>query len=310
MGFMTLLRRSWQQRSPDRRRRLPPVSSPDQAARLPRVAATRYVTPLREGGSLPAVMEADDLGTYVVKFRGAGQGPKALVAEVISGELARGLGLAVPDLVTVALDPALAPGEPDQEIQDLLRASAGVNLGVDFLPGALDFDAARAQVDGALAGRVLWFDALVANADRSWRNPNLLWWHGVLYLIDHGATLTFQHRWESAGAAVTRPYDAAEHALIGCAPRVADADAELAPRVTPELLSRAVAAVPDEWLLPEGEYPTSAALRAAYAGWLERRLAGRETWLPGLVAAAERGTAGRAPATRRAPGGLGRGPGS
>ncbi len=135
------------------------------------------MTPLREGGSLPAVMEADDLGTYVVKFRGAGQGRKALVAEIICARLARACGLAVPELVTVDLDPALAPGEPDQEIQDLLRASDGLNLGVDFLPGALEFETGAATVDPALAGRIVWFDALVANADRSGRNPNMLLWH-------------------------------------------------------------------------------------------------------------------------------------
>ena len=169
---------------------------------LPQVRATSYVTPLREGGSLPAVMEADDLGTYVVKFRGAGQGPKALIAEIICAGIARACGLAVPDLVLVDLDPALAPGEPDQEIQDLLRASAGTNLGVDFLPGALEFETGAATVEPGLAGRILWFDALVGNADRSWRNPNMLRWHNALYLIDHGATLTFQHRWDSAPAAV------------------------------------------------------------------------------------------------------------
>jgi hypothetical protein len=158
---------------------------------LPRVQAIRYVTPLREGGSLPAVMEADDLGTYVVKFHGAGQGRKALIAEIISAGLARACGLLVPDLVMVDLDAALAPGEPDQEIQDLLRASHGLNLGVDFLPGALDFETGAATVEAPLAGRIMWFDALVSNADRSWRNPNMLLWHGGLYLIDYGATLTF-----------------------------------------------------------------------------------------------------------------------
>ena len=180
---------------------------------LPHVVAIRYVTPLREGGSLPGLMEADDLGTYVVKFRGAGQGRKALIAEVVSARLARACGLAVPDLVTVEVDPALAPGEPDQEVQDLLRASPGLNLGVDYLPGALDFDTAMGGVDQALAGRVMWFDALVGNADRSWRNPNMLLWHGKLYLIDHGATLTFHHRWETAAASVARPDAEAQHLL-------------------------------------------------------------------------------------------------
>jgi hypothetical protein len=282
------------------------VSSHDVApatVALPRVAAIRYVTPLREGGSLPAIMEAEDLGTYVVKFRGAGQGPKALVAEVITGRLARGCGLAVPDLVAVELDPALAPGEPDQEIQDLLRASAGLNLGVDFLPGALDFDAARATVDGALAGRIIWFDALTSNADRSWRNPNMLWWHDVLYLIDHGATLTFQHRWATAAAALTRPYDAAEHALIGCGPLIDEADEELAGRVTPELLAEAVAAVPDDWLVPEPGLESPEALRAAFVAQLLGRLDARQSWLPGLREAAARGASGRRAAAR--PGGRG-----
>ena len=181
------------------------------------VQAIRYVTPLREGGSLPAVMEADDDGTYVVKFRGAGQGrarrwwprSSALALPAPAGWL-------VPDLVAVSLDPALAAGEPDQEIQDLLRASGGLNLGVDFLPGALDFETGAATVDAGLAGRIIWFDALISNADRSWRNPNMLLWHGRLYLIDHGATLTFHHRWSSAAAAADRPYDVADHALLGC----------------------------------------------------------------------------------------------
>jgi hypothetical protein len=264
-------------------RRLPPDRLPSA---LQRVSAIRYVTPLREGGSLPALMETDDLGTYVVKFRGAGQGPKALIAEVISGQLARGIGLAVPELVTVELDPALAPGEPDQEIQDLLRASTGLNLGVDFLPGSLDFDAARADVDGELAGQVLWLDALTVNADRSWRNPNLLSWHGDLYLIDHGATLTFQHRWPGAAAAVTRPYDASDHALIGCGPWVDEADAELAARVTPELVRAAVDAVPAEWIGTEPGLETIDSARSAYVSWILDRLAARDAWLPGLRDAA------------------------
>jgi hypothetical protein len=253
---------------------------------LPRVVATRYVTPLREGGSLPGLMEADDLGTYVVKFRGAGQGRKALIAEVIAGLLLRACGLRVPDLVTVELDPALAPGEPDQEIQDLLRASGGLNLGIDFLPGALDFDVASARVDPATAGRILWLDALVTNADRSWRNPNMLLWHGQLYLIDHGATLTFQHRWSSAAAATERLYDASDHALIGCGGLVAEADAVLAPLITADLLAHVVSEVPDEWLAEEAEFGGADQTRQAYADWLTARLQARPSWLPGLVAAA------------------------
>jgi HipA-like protein len=280
-------------RSPD----LPePTSSYDVAARrslplvLSHVAATRYVTPLREGGSLPGLMEADDLGTYVVKFVGAGQGRKSLIAEVISASLGRSLGLAVPDLVTVEVDPALAAGEPDQEVQDLLRASGGTNLGVDFLPGALDFDPTATPVDADLAGRVLWFDALIGNVDRSWRNPNLLSWHHTLQLIDHGAALTFHHSWAGVAASVTRPYDASDHALLGSRPDVAAADADLARLVTRDVLHGAVAEVPDEWLADEPGFEDAAAVRSAYVEQLSGRLAARDAWLPSLrtVAVGER----------------------
>jgi hypothetical protein len=250
---------------------------------LPLVTATRYVTPLREGGSLPAIMEADDLGTYVVKFRGAGQGRKALVAEVITARLARACGLRVPDLVAVDLDPQLGDAEPDQEIQDLLRASGGLNLGVDFLAGAVDFDADAATVGGELAGRIMWLDALVSNADRSWRNPNMLFWRDDLYLIDHGATLTYQHRWEAADAAASRPYDIADHALLGCEPRIDQADRELAGRITTDVLREAVAAVPDEWLEPEPGLQQPEHLRQAHVRQLSRRLADRAGWVSGML---------------------------
>jgi hypothetical protein len=256
------------------------------------------VTPLREGGSLPAVMEADDLGTYVVKFRGAGQGRNALIAEIISAGLARACDLLVPDLVTVELDPALAPGEPDQEIQDLLRASDGLNLGVDFLPGALDFETGAATVDPALAGRIMWFDALVTNADRSWRNPNMLLWHRRIYLIDHGATLTFQHRWSSAAAAAGRPYEVAEHALLGCGALVEDADAELASRVTADVVESAVAQVPAEWLADEPGFADDVSLRAAYVSQLMARLDARPAWIPALATAARAGLGHLRPADR------------
>ena len=210
---------------------------------LPEVTATRYVVPLREGGSLPGLMEADDLGTYVVKFRGAGQGPGTLVAEVVSGQLARSLGLPVPELVTVDVDPGLAAGEPDQEVQDLLRASGGRNLGIDYLPGAFDLDPVAFAVDADFAGRVLWFDALVGNVDRSWRNPNLLHWHGAPYLIDHGATLTFQYNWSTADRWPARPYDARDHVLLGCGPDVSGADRALAPLVTRDLVTGVIAVI-------------------------------------------------------------------
>ncbi len=258
-------------------------------AALPHVTAIRYVTPLREGGSLPALMEADDLGTYVVKFRGAGQGAKALVAEVVAGLLARALGLPVPDLATVEVDGALAAAEPDQEVQELLRASAGLNLAMDFLPGALDFDAGAFPPSRQLAGRVLWFDALVGNVDRSWRNPNMLHWHGGLYLIDHGATLTFHHSWSAdrppTTASAERGYDASEHALIGCDPDLERADAELAPLVTAELLREVVARIPPDWLAQAPGIPAEQA-REGYTRWLLARLDARGSWLPGLRAAA------------------------
>jgi hypothetical protein len=264
---------------------------------LPSVTATRYVTPLREGGSLPGLMEADDLGTYVVKWRAAGQGVKVLVAEVVCAELARALGLPVPALVTVDVVPELAVGEPDHEVQELLQRSAGRNLGLDYLPGALDFEAGADGVDPELAGRVLWFDALTGNVDRSWRNPNMLFWHGRLQLIDHGAALTFHHHWPGAAAAVERPYDASAHALVECTPDVAAADAALAPRVTPELLDRVLAQVPDEWLDDPAAGAAPGEVRARYAGQLLARLGARAAWLPGVVAAAAAGGAGR----RRAP---------
>ncbi|NHC45767.1 HipA family kinase [Motilibacter aurantiacus] len=250
------------------------------------VNATRYVLPLREGGSLPGLIEADDLGTYVVKFRGAGQGRKSLVAEVVVGELARRLGLPVPELVEVELDPGLAPGEPDQEVQDLLRASAGRNLGMDYLPGSLTLDPAAdldTVVEPRFAARVLWLDALVLNVDRSWRNPNLLRWHGTPWLIDHGASLYFHHDWARAANVATRPYAvASEHVLLPVAGPVAEADAELARQVTREVLEEAAALVPDEWLSDEPGFDDAAAVRARYVDVLLARVEARSSWLPAL----------------------------
>jgi hypothetical protein len=173
------------------------------------VEATRYVTPLREGGSLPAVVEADDLGTYVLKFRGAGQGRKALIAEIVAGEIARALGLLVPEIVLANLDPKLARAEPDPEIQDLIRASVGLNLALDYLPGSLGFDPLVEPPGPDLASRIVWFDALVTNVDRTPRNPNLLTWHDRLWLIDHGASLYFHHAWQGWEATSKRPFAAA-----------------------------------------------------------------------------------------------------
>ncbi len=241
------------------------------------VTATRYVTPLREGGSLPGLMEADDLGTYVVKFVGAGQGRKVLVAEVVAGELARRLGLRVPELVLVDLDPAAAPFEPDEEVQDLLRASAGLNLGLDFLPGSVTHDAVGSPVDPALAARVLWFDGLIGNVDRSWRNPNLLVWHGDLWLIDHGASLIFHHAWDRPSAA-DKPYRADDHVLRAAAGP--SAGPQLAPMVTRELLHEVLALVPDTWLVDEPGFASADAVRAAYVDHLAARAAASGAWAP------------------------------
>ena len=247
---------------------------------LREVTATRYVTPLREGGSLPAIVEADDLGMYVVKFRGAGQGRKALIAEIVAGELGRALGLPVPELVTVQLDEAIAKGEPDQEIQELLLASVGRNLGLDYLPGSLGFDPLAFPVEPEPAGRVLWFDALIGNVDRSWRNPNLLRWHGRLYLIDHGAALIFQHNWPAAAASARRATKLADHVLMPFHPNLAAADAELSPLVTPDAVGAALALVPDEWLEDEPGFATPDDVRAAFLTWFDARMQQPHSWLP------------------------------
>ncbi|MBM9509171.1 HipA family kinase [Actinacidiphila acididurans] len=241
---------------------------------LREVTGIRYVTPLREGGSVPGVVEADDLGTYVVKFVGAAQGRKALIAEVIAGELGRRLGLRVPELVRFDFDPVIGLGEPDQEIQDLMKASGGLNLGMDFLPGALGFDPLVFEVEPELAGRIIWFDALIGNVDRSWRNPNMLVWHKNVWLIDHGASLIWHHNWKSAAASSDRPYDASDHALARFGPDPAAAAAELAPMVTDELLTEVTALVPDEWLVDEPGFDSPDDVRAAYRELLLARAAG------------------------------------
>jgi hypothetical protein len=232
------------------------------------VAATRYVEPLREGGSLPGLMEADDDGLYVAKYTGAGQGPAALVAEVVVGELARRLGLPVPELVTLALPAELARAEPDPEIQDLLRASAGVNLGVDFLPGSLPFTpAAVAEMDPELAADVVWLDALTTNVDRTPRNPNLLVWHGRTWLIDHGAAFFRQHGEAPLVESAQAPFPhIADHVLLGVAGPIAEADERLAARAA-AAVDAAAALVPDTWL---GE--DAAARRADLAAFLHARL--------------------------------------
>ncbi len=206
------------------------------------IAATRYVAPLREGGSLPGLVEADDDGLYVVKFRGAGQGPLALVAEVIGGELARALGLPVPELVLIDVDVRLAAAEPDPEIQELIAASAGVNLAVDFLPGSLPLSA---DVDPQFAADVVWFDELITNVDRTPRNPNLLQWHGNPWLIDHGAALYQQHSADDFVAAAAKPFPLiSEHVLL---PAAGDTQPRLA--IDRAMVEAAVRQVPADWLV-------------------------------------------------------------
>lgn len=231
--------------------------------------ATRYLTPLREGGSVPAIVEADDDGTYVTKFRGAAQGPKALVAEIIAGELGRALGLPVPQLALIEIDALLARSEPDPELQELLRRSAGCNVALDYLPGALNWEPPLAPPpDAELAAQVVWFDALITNVDRTARNPNMLLWHRKLHLIDHGASLYFHHAWEGHLARAGAPFaPIAKHALLPIAGDIRAADALLAPRVTEEMLRHIVALVPDTLL--EGDAPS---LRAGYVEHLWTRL--------------------------------------
>lgn len=247
------------------------------AAVLRTVTATKYLTPFREGGSLPGLVEADDDGLYVVKFRGAAQGPRALVAELIAGELGRALGLPVPELVLVDIDPALAGLEPDPWVGELLERSPGINLGLDFLPGSMTFDPrADGRPDPDLAADIVWFDALVTNTDRSPRNPNLLSWHRRLWLIDHGASLFVHHTWRDPDAHARRPLDTiAEHVLLPYASPIAGAHDRLAPRITEAALRDVVALVPDAWLEPVASIGGPDELRAAYVRYLLTRVAAR-----------------------------------
>lgn len=254
------------------------------------ITVSRYVTPLREGGSMPAVVEGDDLGVYVLKFRGAGQGVRALLAEIIAGGIARALGLPVPEIVLAQLDPALAQTEPDPEIQDLIRASDGLNVGLDYLSGALTFDPAVDEVSADFASRLVWFDALVANVDRSARNTNLLMWHRKPWLIDHGAALTFHHAWNGAVADPAKPFPSiADHVLLPQATALADVDAELAAKLSPEVLAQILSDVPDEFLARAGAEHLQGPLaaphthRQAYVDHFCARLAGREAWVKGAI---------------------------
>jgi hypothetical protein len=237
------------------------------------VTATRYVTPLREGGSLPAIVEADDDGMYVLKFRGAGQGRKALVAELVAGELARAAGLPVPEIVFVELDAELARTEPDPEIQDLIRSSAGLNLALDYLPSAVTFDPLVHQPAADLASRIVWHDAFVTNVDRTARNTNLLMWHRRLWLIDHGAALYFHHQWDGYLERSAAPFPMIrDHVLLGFAGRIPEADADMARRLPAEAVGRIVELVPDDWLEESPLFRTRREQRDAYVRYLVARL--------------------------------------
>jgi hypothetical protein len=228
------------------------------------VNAARYVTPLREGGSLPAIIEADDDGMYVLKFRGAGQGTKALIAELMAGELARAAGLLVPELVFVSLDPEIAKTEPDPEIQDLIRASGGLNLGLDYLPGSVMFDPVADKPDVDLASHIVWFDAYVTNVDRTPRNANMLMWHRRLWLIDHGAALYFHHSWTGMDQRSKDPFPLIkEHILLPFATALEKADQEMTTAITGEVIEQIVSLVPEEWIEDK---------RQAYVDYLTRRL--------------------------------------
>jgi len=238
------------------------------------VKVSRYITPLREGGSLPAIVEADDRELYVLKFRGAGQGSKALIAELIAGGLARAVGLRVPELVRADLDPVLGRNERDPEIRDLINASAGPNLGLAYLAGAIAFDPiAPPKIEPGLASQIVWVDAFLLNVDRTAKNPNLLIWNHELWLIDHGAALYFHHNWADAGASVANPFPRIkDHVLLPKASQLAQADAELRSKLAEVQMEKVLSEIPDEWLADEPEVGNAAKLRAAYGSWLAGRL--------------------------------------
>jgi len=238
------------------------------------VHVTRYVTPLREGGSMPAIAEADDGFLYVVKFRGAGQAPKSLIAELIGGELARALGLKVPELVFAELDNAFGRTEPDEEIQDLLKASVGLNIGLHYLSGSITFDPTVSSIDPLLASQVVWLDCLITNVDRTYRNTNMLLWHKELWLIDHGASLYFHHAWQNWEAQALRPFThVKDHVLLPRAAELTGVDSKFRSILTAERIRSIVALVPDEWLLTDAPFTSAADHREAYIRFLTLRIA-------------------------------------
>jgi hypothetical protein len=244
------------------------------------VNVTRYITPLREGGSLPAIAEADDGFMYVLKFRGAGQGVKSLIAEIIGGEIARALGLRVPELVFANLDEAFGRTEPDEEIQDLLKASVGLNLALHYLSGAITFDPVVTTVDAKLASQIVWLDCLITNVDRTVRNTNMLMWHKELWLIDHGASLYFHHSWQNFEEQSKRPFvQVKDHVLLPQAGLLDEVDNECKTILTPDVIRTIVNTVPDEWLTDAESNESAEEKKQIYVQFLESRIAVSEIFV-------------------------------
>ncbi len=246
----------------------------ETASLIRTVHVTRYVTPLREGGSLPAIAEADDGFLYVIKFRGAGQAPKSLIAELVGGEIARALGLKVPEIVFAELDTAFGRTEPDEEIQDLLKASTGLNVGLHYLSGSITFDPTVSTIDPVLASQVVWLDCLITNVDRTYRNTNMLLWHKELWLIDHGASLYFHHAWQNWEAQALRPFThVKDHVLLPRAAELASTDMKFKSILTEERIRAIVSLVPEEWLLVDSPFSSATEHREAYIRFLTLRIA-------------------------------------
>jgi hypothetical protein len=244
------------------------------------VEVTRYVTPLREGGSLPAIAEADDGFLYVLKFRGAGQGVKALIAELIAGEIARELGLKVPEIVFSIVDPAFGRSEPDEEIQDLLKASKGLNLALHYLSAAITYDPVSTVIDSKLASQIVWLDCLIMNVDRTVRNTNLLVWHKELWLIDHGASLYFHHSWQNLEEQALRPFSQVkDHVLLPLASQLPEVDGEYQSILTEEVIRSIVSLIPEEWLTDASSSESSEERRNVYVDFLVKRLAHSEIFV-------------------------------
>jgi hypothetical protein len=252
----------------------------ENSINLRTVQVTRYITPLREGGSLPAIAEADDDFMYVLKFRGAGQGVKALIADLIGGEIARAAGFRVPEIVFANLDSAFGRTEPDEEIQDLLKASVGLNLGLHFLSGAMSFDPVINKPDPLLASKIVWLDCLLTNVDRTARNTNMLIWNKELWLIDHGAALYFHHSWSNWEEHALRPFSLVkDHVMLPFASELETADLELKKAITPEIINNIVDLLPQEWLIPGSENESPGSMRQVYADFLKLRIANSNIFL-------------------------------